>query len=296
MRRRLRELIAYFGGKVVHPVLGLARRRQQGPQSRGPAQVQGTGQGRPRVRPLDAGRLQEDRPGEPGLREDDHLATPITHKTCYMGMVDEQNKVNFYDGKIRVVDCNGKEVCKFTAQQYPRLRGRARRAVELHEVHLPEAARLEGLRRRPGHQHLLGGAAGAPERRRRHGHAQGPGRLRGVLQDPRRQTGPPHPGQPLGARHRDDLCRRAHGAACQRSRDHQPGRAARPDQRAQGRHRRRRSPARHALPSLRDRREGPDQHGQHDRGHRQQRRPHRHERRDARPRASSKAARSPKAC
>ena len=41
-----------------------------------------------------------------------------THKTCYMGMVDEQNKVNFYDGKIRVVDCNGKEVCKFTAQQY----------------------------------------------------------------------------------------------------------------------------------------------------------------------------------
>ena len=35
-----------------------------------------------------------------------------------MGMVDEQNKVNFYDGKLRVVDCNGKEVCKFTAQQY----------------------------------------------------------------------------------------------------------------------------------------------------------------------------------
>ena len=42
----------------------------------------------------------------------------FTHKTCYMGMVDEQNKVNFYDGKIRVVDCTGKEVCKFTAQQY----------------------------------------------------------------------------------------------------------------------------------------------------------------------------------
>ena len=33
-------------------------------------------------------------------------------------MVDEQNKVNFYDGKLRVVDCDGKEVCKFTAQQY----------------------------------------------------------------------------------------------------------------------------------------------------------------------------------
>jgi len=32
--------------------------------------------------------------------------------------VDEQNRVNFYDGKLRVVDCNGKEVCKFEARQY----------------------------------------------------------------------------------------------------------------------------------------------------------------------------------
>jgi len=42
----------------------------------------------------------------------------FTHKTCYMGMVDEQNKVSFYDGKIRVVDCNGQEVCKFAPSQY----------------------------------------------------------------------------------------------------------------------------------------------------------------------------------
>jgi F420-non-reducing hydrogenase large subunit len=42
----------------------------------------------------------------------------FTHKTCYMGMVDDQNKVNFYDGKLRVVDCNGKEVYKFGPQQY----------------------------------------------------------------------------------------------------------------------------------------------------------------------------------
>jgi F420-non-reducing hydrogenase large subunit len=46
------------------------------------------------------------------------MITSYTHKTCYMGMVDKQNKVNFYDGKLRVVDCNGKEVYKFTAQQY----------------------------------------------------------------------------------------------------------------------------------------------------------------------------------
>ncbi len=30
-----------------------------------------------------------------------------------MGMVDDQNKVNFYDGMIRVVDPAGKEYAKF---------------------------------------------------------------------------------------------------------------------------------------------------------------------------------------
>ena len=40
------------------------------------------------------------------------------HSSYYMGMVDENNKVNFYDGLIRVVDPNGKEYAKFKAQQY----------------------------------------------------------------------------------------------------------------------------------------------------------------------------------
>lgn len=40
------------------------------------------------------------------------------HRTYYMGMVDEQNKVDFYDGKIRVVDPNGKEFIKFEARDY----------------------------------------------------------------------------------------------------------------------------------------------------------------------------------
>jgi F420-non-reducing hydrogenase large subunit len=40
------------------------------------------------------------------------------HRTYYMGLVDENNKVNFYDGVIRVVDPNGKEFAKFRAQEY----------------------------------------------------------------------------------------------------------------------------------------------------------------------------------
>ncbi|HEX7547838.1 MAG TPA: Ni/Fe hydrogenase subunit alpha [Candidatus Methylomirabilis sp.] len=117
MRRRLRDLISYFGGKVIHPVLGLP-----GGVSKGlnPDNLAGFKQ------------LAED-----GVEfaqftlqvfKDIVLKNPeyvklitsdtYTHKTYYMGMVDENNRVNFYDGKIRVVDPNGKEYAKFPAQKY----------------------------------------------------------------------------------------------------------------------------------------------------------------------------------
>jgi F420-non-reducing hydrogenase large subunit len=117
MRRRIREVTAYFGGKVVHPVLGL------------PGGVSKA------LNPTDLPRFKElakdgvefatwtlDVLKKVVLGNPDYVkmitSDAFTHKTCYMGMVDENNKVNFYDGKLRVVDCNGKEIFKFTAQQY----------------------------------------------------------------------------------------------------------------------------------------------------------------------------------
>ena len=41
-----------------------------------------------------------------------------TLRTYYMGLVDKNNKVNFYDGKIRVVDPYGREFAKFEAKDY----------------------------------------------------------------------------------------------------------------------------------------------------------------------------------
>jgi len=41
-----------------------------------------------------------------------------TMKSYYMGLVDSKNKVNFYDGDVRVVDPDGKEVVKFKPAQY----------------------------------------------------------------------------------------------------------------------------------------------------------------------------------
>jgi len=47
------------------------------------------------------------------------LGDIYTHQTYYMGMVDENNKTNFYDGKVRVVGPDGKEFVKYSPNEYP---------------------------------------------------------------------------------------------------------------------------------------------------------------------------------
>ncbi len=46
------------------------------------------------------------------------LSDAFTHRTYYMGLVDENNRVNFYDGKVRVVDPDGKEFVKYSPHEY----------------------------------------------------------------------------------------------------------------------------------------------------------------------------------
>ena len=46
------------------------------------------------------------------------LGETYASKTYYMGTVDEENRVNFYDGKIRVVDPEGKEFAKYHPKDY----------------------------------------------------------------------------------------------------------------------------------------------------------------------------------
>ncbi len=41
-----------------------------------------------------------------------------THRTYYMGLVDDNNRVNFYDGRVRVVDPEGKEFVKYSPGEY----------------------------------------------------------------------------------------------------------------------------------------------------------------------------------
>jgi len=46
------------------------------------------------------------------------LSDPYTLPTYYMGLVDRNNKVNFYDGNVRVVDPDGREFMKFAPSDY----------------------------------------------------------------------------------------------------------------------------------------------------------------------------------
>jgi len=46
------------------------------------------------------------------------LNGPYYLKLYSMGLVDKNNKVNFYDGKVRVVDTIGKEHCKYAPEEY----------------------------------------------------------------------------------------------------------------------------------------------------------------------------------
>lgn len=117
MRRKLRELIAYFGGKVIHPVLGLPGGVSKGLEF---ADLQ-----RFRVlanEALDFALFTLKVFKNIVLENESYVkmitSDAYTHKTYYMGMVDENNKVNFYDGKIRVVTPDGKEYAKFHTNQY----------------------------------------------------------------------------------------------------------------------------------------------------------------------------------
>lgn len=117
MRKTLRKMNETLAGRTIHPVLGL------------PGGVS---------RPVSTSEAEElKKIGKEGVdfalftlkvfkdivlskKEyvDMIVSDAYTHQTYYMGLVDEKNKVNFYDGKIRVVAPNGNQFAKFDVSEY----------------------------------------------------------------------------------------------------------------------------------------------------------------------------------
>jgi F420-non-reducing hydrogenase large subunit len=117
MRKRARNIITTLGGRVIHPVLGLPGGVSRGLTKENREEFAKTAKDAVEFAQFTLGLF-----GDVVLKNKGYVET-ITgdvykHRTYYMGLVDKRNKVNFYDGDIRVVDPNGKEFAKFPARDY----------------------------------------------------------------------------------------------------------------------------------------------------------------------------------
>ncbi|MEE8594268.1 MAG: Ni/Fe hydrogenase subunit alpha [Gemmatimonadota bacterium] len=118
MRRRLRqEIIAAIGGKVIHPVLGLPG----GVAKHVTKDLQGQLQ-EVAAEAVEFGKFTLQLFRDVVLSNEEYVelitSDDFTHRTYYMGLVDDDNRVNFYEGGIRVVSPEGQELTTFAAPDY----------------------------------------------------------------------------------------------------------------------------------------------------------------------------------
>lgn len=117
MRRRLREANVRIAGKAIHPVFGVPGGISK-PLTKDDVDV---------IRSVADDALEFSRFTmkvfkDIVLSRKDYLdlitSDAYTHKTYYMGLADEKNRVNFYEGKLRVVGPSGSEYAKFAPDDY----------------------------------------------------------------------------------------------------------------------------------------------------------------------------------
>jgi len=119
LRKECRDIITYLGGRVIHPVCGLP----------GGVSKPMTEDERLKIVEVAKGGIEFMQFActmfnDIVLKDKDYhhllMGDTFRHKTYYMGMVDQQNKVNFYHGDIRVVTPEGNEFVKFKPKDYLR--------------------------------------------------------------------------------------------------------------------------------------------------------------------------------
>ncbi|MCR4394008.1 MAG: Ni/Fe hydrogenase subunit alpha [Dehalococcoidales bacterium] len=116
-RMRNHHIIQMLGGRAVHPVFGLPGGVSKGLNADEQKEVQQIARDSLEFAKLSM-KIFEDVVLANKAYVDLILSDTFTHKTYYMGLVDEKNRVNFYDGKVRVVDPDGKEFVKFAPADY----------------------------------------------------------------------------------------------------------------------------------------------------------------------------------
>ncbi|HEX6330643.1 MAG TPA: Ni/Fe hydrogenase subunit alpha [Actinomycetota bacterium] len=116
-RKELRGLIEEAAGKVIHPVFGLPGgiSKPISPELRDRF-VAGS------AHAVEFGKLALQIFRDVVLSNAEYVdlvtSEAYTHRTYYLGLVDELNRVNFYEGRLRIVDPNGNEFLTFDAKEY----------------------------------------------------------------------------------------------------------------------------------------------------------------------------------
>ena len=111
------ELIKMMGGKSVHPIGALPGGMSKGMNREERDKVLATGKAAVDFAKFSIGLFNQIVLGNKAY-VDLILSDGFTHHTYNMGLVDDKNHVNFYDGEVRVTGPDGKELAKFRAADY----------------------------------------------------------------------------------------------------------------------------------------------------------------------------------
>jgi F420-non-reducing hydrogenase large subunit len=117
MRRKLRELMTLAAGKAAHPVFGLPGGVSKPLTEDDAARFRAVADEAVDFACFTLEVFEKIVLGNSAY-VDLILSDAFTHRTYYMGLVDEQNQVNFYDGSLRVVAPDGHEWARFRPEEY----------------------------------------------------------------------------------------------------------------------------------------------------------------------------------
>jgi len=117
IRLKNHKIIQMLGGRAVHPVFGQPGGVSKGLSEEERKEVEQIAKDSVEFAKLSL-KVFDDIVLKNKAYLDLILSDAYTHRTYYMGIVDENNKVNFYDGKVRVVDPEGKEFIKYAPHEY----------------------------------------------------------------------------------------------------------------------------------------------------------------------------------
>lgn len=116
-RRRNHHVIQLLGGRGVHPVAGLPGGWSQAVSEEMRQEIEAVAQKNVEFG-LFSLKLFEDIVLSNEAYVEMILSDAYTHRTYSMGTVDTNDQINFYDGRIRVVDPEGEEFVKYHPQDY----------------------------------------------------------------------------------------------------------------------------------------------------------------------------------